>query len=80
MTANSSGINEQDKDLFFEDFKYAFFDGDNVGNTLENLLASGRISEASHLSKSIKLAIFQIELLVKRLAKQKFLLQVEMIY
>jgi hypothetical protein len=45
--------------------KYAFFDGDNVGNTIENLLSNGRIAEAAHLSESIKLSIFQIELYVK---------------
>jgi len=45
--------------------KYAFFDGDNVGNTIENLLSNGRIAEATHLSESIKLSIFQIELFVK---------------
>jgi minimal CRISPR polymerase domain len=45
--------------------KYAFFDGDNVGNTIGNLLGNGRIAEATHLSESIKLSIFQIELFVK---------------
>jgi hypothetical protein len=45
--------------------KYAFFDGDNIGNTIDNLLSNGRITEATHLSESIKLAIFQIELFVK---------------
>lgn len=45
--------------------RYAFFDGDNVGNTIENLLNTGRITEATHLSESIKLSIFQIELFVK---------------
>jgi hypothetical protein len=46
--------------------KYAFFDGDNIGNTIENLLTNGRIQEAVHLSESIKLAIFQIELFIGR--------------
>jgi hypothetical protein len=44
--------------------KYAFFDGDNIGNTIHNLLSNGRIAEATHLSESIKLAIFQIELFI----------------
>jgi hypothetical protein len=74
MTVNSLEINERGEDLCLDDFKYAFFDGDNVGNTLENLLASGRISEASHLSESIKLAIFQIELLVKTVGEAEILI------
>ncbi|MCP4351110.1 MAG: hypothetical protein GY795_37065 [Desulfobacterales bacterium] len=41
--------------------KYAFFDGDNVGNSIENLLNSKRVIEATHLSESIKHAIFEIE-------------------
>ncbi len=41
--------------------RYAFFDGDNIGNTIENLLNSGRVREASQLSESIKDAVFQIE-------------------
>jgi len=45
--------------------RYAFFDGDNIGNAIENLLNSGRVKEATHLSESIKLAIFQIELFIK---------------
>jgi minimal CRISPR polymerase domain len=44
--------------------QYAFFDGDNIGNTIENLLNNGRIREATYLSESIKLAIFQIELFI----------------
>ncbi|MBI1764795.1 MAG: hypothetical protein HYR56_25575 [Acidobacteria bacterium] len=44
--------------------KYAFFDGDNIGNSIENLLNNGRVKEATHLSESIKLAIFQIESLI----------------
>lgn len=45
--------------------RYAFFDGDNIGNAIENLLRKGRVKEATHLSESIKLAIFKIELFVK---------------
>lgn len=45
--------------------RYAFFDGDNIGNAIENLLNSGRVKEATHLSESIKLAIFKIELFVE---------------
>lgn len=44
--------------------RYAFFDGDNVGNTIENLLSNGKIAEARYLSESIKIAIFQIELFI----------------
>lgn len=54
----------RDDFLEVEAIKYAFFDGDNIGNTIENLLANGKITEARHLSESIKLAIFQIELFV----------------
>ncbi|MBE9116899.1 hypothetical protein IQ249_13410 [Lusitaniella coriacea LEGE 07157] len=42
-------------------FKYAFFDGDNIGISIENLLNNGKIKEASRLSESIKFAIFKIE-------------------
>ena len=45
--------------------KYAYFDGDNIGNSIENLLSRGRVPEATHLSERIKLAIFQIELFVE---------------
>lgn len=44
--------------------KYAYFDGDNIGNSIENLLSNGRVQEATHLSERIKLAIFQIELFI----------------
>ncbi|MBW4668832.1 MAG: hypothetical protein KME60_15760 [Cyanomargarita calcarea GSE-NOS-MK-12-04C] len=44
--------------------RYAFFDGDNIGNTIENLLNNGRVREAAYLSESIKLAIFKIELFI----------------
>lgn len=33
---------------------YAFFDGDNIGNTIEILLLDGKISEATVLSNNIK--------------------------
>ncbi|WP_017662074.1 mCpol domain-containing protein [Baaleninema simplex] len=45
--------------------RYAFFDGDNIGNAIKNLLNSGRVKEAIHLSESIKLAIFKIEIFVE---------------
>jgi hypothetical protein len=41
--------------------KYAFFDGDNIGSAIEQLLNSGNVQEATHLSESIKLAIYKIE-------------------
>lgn len=44
--------------------KFAFFDGDNVGNTIDNLLNNGKVKEASRLSENIKLAILQIKLFV----------------
>jgi hypothetical protein len=44
-----------------ETIRYAFFDGDNIGNAIDNLLNSGRIQEATHLSESIKYAVSQIE-------------------
>lgn len=44
--------------------QYAFFDGDNIGNAIENLLNNGRVKEATYLSESIKIAIFQIELFI----------------
>lgn len=54
--------------------KYAFFDGDNVGNTIDNLLNSGRVQEATHLSESIKSAIFQIELFVRSTENAKVII------
>lgn len=45
--------------------KYAFFDGDNIGATLESLLNQDKVQEAAHLSESIKLAINKIESFVK---------------
>ncbi len=42
---------------------YAFFDGDNVGSSIERLLSNNQIHEATHLSERIKLAILKIELL-----------------
>lgn len=41
--------------------RYAYFDGDNIGSAIEHLLNSGKESEATHLSESIKRALFQIE-------------------
>lgn len=41
-------------------YKYAFFDGDNVGNTIEILLLDGKILEAQALSNNINAAIQQI--------------------
>ncbi|MEH2076970.1 MAG: mCpol domain-containing protein [Nostoc sp.] len=55
----------QSDDPQIKTIRYAFFDGDNIGNTIENLLNNGRVQEATYLSESIKLAIFQIELFIK---------------
>jgi len=44
--------------------EYAFFDGDNVGASIERLLSNGKVHEATHLSERIKLAILQIELFI----------------
>ncbi len=41
--------------------RYAFFDGDNIGSTINSLLNNGRIEEATYLSECIKKAISQIE-------------------
>ncbi|MFG6103543.1 mCpol domain-containing protein [Leptothoe sp. EHU-05/26/07-4] len=41
--------------------KYAFFDGDKVGNSIRNLLLSNKIGEAEMLSNNIKSAISKIE-------------------
>lgn len=41
--------------------KYAYFDGDNIGDSIGNLLHDGREQEAKNLSGSIKLAILKIE-------------------
>jgi hypothetical protein len=57
-------IKNIDKRLSLSVIKYAFFDGDNIGNTIENLLNNGRVQEAVHLSESIKIAIFKIELFI----------------
>lgn len=40
--------------------KYAFFDGDNVGNSIEILLRESRIAEATDLSFKIKVAFSEI--------------------
>lgn len=58
-------LSSSDEALRTDTLKYAFFDGDNVGNTIENLLNRNRVAEATHLSESIKLSIFQIELFVR---------------
>lgn len=42
-------------------YKYAFFDGDNVGNTIEILLLEGKVSEAQLLSDNINKAIQKIK-------------------
>lgn len=46
---------------------YAFFDGDDIGNTIEILLTEDKVVEAVRLSENIKLAMQKIEqlLLVK---------------
>ncbi len=44
---------------------YAFFDGDNIGNTLEILLIEGRISEAVVLSKNVTIAMTELETFLK---------------
>ncbi len=54
--------------------KYAFFDGDNVGNSIENLLNNKRVIEATHLSESIKYAIFEIEQFVGSLNDTELLI------
>ena len=41
--------------------RYAFFDGDKVGNSIRSLLLSDRLEEAESLSKKIKQAILKIE-------------------
>ncbi|WP_171974682.1 mCpol domain-containing protein [Leptolyngbya sp. 'hensonii'] len=40
---------------------YAFFDGDNIGSTIEILLTEGQIEKASNLSKNIQIALTEIE-------------------
>jgi hypothetical protein len=44
---------------------YAFFDGDNIGPTIEILLTENRIDEAVNLSKSINTVISEIEGILK---------------
>ncbi len=44
---------------------YAFFDGDNIGSTIEMLLTEGRVEEASDLSKNIQIALTEIEEFLK---------------
>lgn len=40
---------------------YAFFDGDNIGPTVEILLTENRIAEAVEFSENIKSAMLEIE-------------------
>jgi CRISPR/Cas system-associated protein Cas10 (large subunit of type III CRISPR-Cas system) len=44
---------------------YAFFDGDNIGPTVEILLTESKISEAMTFSENIKAALLEIEKLLK---------------
>jgi hypothetical protein len=67
-------LSDHSKLLQASTLKYAFFDGDNVGNTIDNLLSNGRIAEATHLSESIKLSIFQIELFVKTIENAEIII------
>lgn len=45
--------------------RYAFFDGDNIGPTIEILLTENKISEAMAFSENIKAALLAIEKLLK---------------
>ncbi|MDQ3011387.1 MAG: mCpol domain-containing protein [Acidobacteriota bacterium] len=45
----------------YKDIFYAFFDGDDVSNTIEILLIEGKISEAREISEKIKAASWEIE-------------------
>lgn len=40
---------------------YAFFDGDNIGPTIEILLTENKISEAMTFSENVKTALLEIE-------------------
>ena len=44
---------------------YAFFDGDNIGDTLEILLVEEKVAEAQRFSRNIKIAISEIEAKLK---------------
>jgi CRISPR/Cas system-associated protein Cas10 (large subunit of type III CRISPR-Cas system) len=44
---------------------YAFFDGDNIGPTVEKLLTKGQVREASELSENIKLALAEVEKIIE---------------
>lgn len=46
---------------------YAFFDGDNIGDTLEILLTENKVQEARHFSRNVKDAFVEIE---KRLREE----------
>lgn len=41
--------------------KFAFFDGDNVGNSIEILLIEGKLLAARNLSENINTAIIEIK-------------------
>lgn len=47
---------------------YAFFDGDNIGLTLERLLTENKVSEATTFSENVKTAILEIEGILKSTA------------
>ena len=53
---------------------YLFFDGDNVGNTIERHLTKGEISKAQQISLGIKQALDEIEKLINQLGCLKILL------
>ncbi|NOU48911.1 MAG: mCpol domain-containing protein [Bacteroidales bacterium] len=42
-------------------YQFAFFDGDNVGNTLEILLLDNNVRQAQNLSENINRAIIEIK-------------------
>src|SRR5688572_8052033 len=43
---------------------YAFFDGDNIGPTVELLLTEDKVDEAATFSENVKAALFYIEKLL----------------
>lgn len=45
---------------------YAFFDGDNVGNTIEILLIENKVDEATLLSRHINDAVYQLKIKLKK--------------
>lgn len=44
---------------------YAFFDGDNIGDTLEILLMENKVAEAQNFSNNIKVAFTEIKAKLK---------------